>query len=404
MQANPSKAPSQEVMMRMSQRIERSQHPGDKTYNDAQSQSRQLNESPLGNNTTIGGGHQDGDKESPIVALEPEEPGLKQGSAFLPKTNKTQDPGAGQGPSLYLQEKTFIKQREQEQLLKAEEYHVVKTKEFTVTGRLRQDKPVVKAMQKGAPQTELNEKFITTECIADRRIKISSMAPRQYMNAPSVEDVRKQGQHQMILSAIEKKQTFAELINQANAMVTSVLHDPLKRCFNVLPTVLKFGMLKVDTVYELTISLKNEDSVAQRLNLKPLADARVKAVQTEMGLVAPGMIRKVLVTVHAKEPGTIKETLNIVTKSDIFKIPIEATILSAMNYERELEEQRALNKSITNSRVRERLNQSIQRARQSAPVQPPKPKRVPREDGEEGEEEDQLDEEMEAEMDADMEA
>jgi hypothetical protein len=224
------------------------------------------------------------------------------------------------------------------------------------------------------------------------------------MNAPSVEDVRKQGQHQMILSAIEKKQTFAELINQANAMVTSVLHDPLKRCFNVLPTVLKFGMLKADSVYELTITLKNEDSVAHRLNLKPLADQRVRAVQTEMGLVAPGMIRKVLVTVHAKEPGTIKEVLHIVTKSDIFKIPIEATILSAQNYERELEEQRALNKSITNSRVRERLNQSIQRARQSAPVQEARPKRVPREDGEEGGEEDQLDEEMEAEMEADMDA
>jgi hypothetical protein len=37
----------------------------------------------------------------------------------------------------------------------------------------------------------LNEKFITTECITDRRVKISSMANRMYMNAPSVEDVRK---------------------------------------------------------------------------------------------------------------------------------------------------------------------------------------------------------------------
>lgn len=96
-------------------------------------------------------------------------------------------------PSLYLQEKVYIKQREQESLLKAEEYHVVKTKEFNVVGRLRQDKPHVKVMQKGNPSSELNEKFITTECIADRRVKISSMAPRQYMGAPSVEDVRKQG-------------------------------------------------------------------------------------------------------------------------------------------------------------------------------------------------------------------
>jgi hypothetical protein len=70
--------------------------------------------------------------------------------------------------------------------LKSEEYHVVKTKEFNVVGRLRQDKPVVKVMQKSSAQSELNEKFITTECIADRRVKISSMAPRQYINAPSV--------------------------------------------------------------------------------------------------------------------------------------------------------------------------------------------------------------------------
>ena len=34
--------------------------------------------------------------------------------------------------------------------MKAEEYHVVKTKDFNVIGRLRQDKPFVKAIQKSA--------------------------------------------------------------------------------------------------------------------------------------------------------------------------------------------------------------------------------------------------------------
>jgi hypothetical protein len=48
----------------------------------------------------------------------------------------------------------------------------------------------------------------------------------------------------MILSAIIKKQISRELINQANAMVTSVLHDPLKRGFNVMSSTLKFGFLK----------------------------------------------------------------------------------------------------------------------------------------------------------------
>ncbi len=54
----------------------------------------------------------------------------------------------------------------------------MKTKDFNVYGRLRQDKPFVKSTVKGKVNTELNEKFITTECITDRRVRISSMAPR----------------------------------------------------------------------------------------------------------------------------------------------------------------------------------------------------------------------------------
>ena len=94
-----------------------------------------------------------------------------------------------------MQEKIYLYNKDQETLLKAEEHHIVKTKDFNVYGRLREEKPYVKSIAKSKAQTELNEKFITTECITDRRVKVSSMAPRFYMNAPSVEDVRKQGQH-----------------------------------------------------------------------------------------------------------------------------------------------------------------------------------------------------------------
>lgn len=118
-------------------------------------------------------------------------------------------------------------------------------------------------------------------------------------------------------------------------MVTSVLHDPLKRAFNVMPSGLKFGMLKAGQSYELVITMKNEDSVAHRIVLKPCGDKRVSGALAEMGPVAPGMTRKVVVTINALEEGGIKENLQIVTKSDIYKIPIEATILSPENFERE---------------------------------------------------------------------
>ena len=55
---------------------------------------------------------------------------------------------------------------------------MIKTKDFNVYGKLRTEKPFVKSIVKSQVPTELNEKFITTECITDRRIKIASMANR----------------------------------------------------------------------------------------------------------------------------------------------------------------------------------------------------------------------------------
>lgn len=178
-------------------------------------------------------------------------------------------------PSLYMQEKVYLYDKEQEHLLKAEEHHIVKTKDFNVYGRLREEKPFVKSLAKSTAQSELNEKFITTECITDRRVKISSQAPRFYMNAPAVEHVRKQGQHQMILSAIDKKQTFGELINQANSMVTSVLHDNLKRSLSIMPNSVQFGHVRAGSMNEITVTVKNEDQVAHRITIKPIGDKRI---------------------------------------------------------------------------------------------------------------------------------
>lgn len=192
--------------MRMSQRINRSQHNGEK---GGQGQSMFDGASQRSGRSGERNGQQNPDKDNPIVALEPEDQ-LKQASVDKSKkftsASKTHDDFEGmddgmQGPiaSLYMQEKVYLKQLEQERVLKAEEHHVVKTKDFDVFGKLRQAKPFVKATQKSNMPSELNEKFITTESITDRRVKISSMANRQYTNAPGIEQVRKQGQHQMIM-------------------------------------------------------------------------------------------------------------------------------------------------------------------------------------------------------------
>ena len=117
----------------------------------------------------------------------------------------------------------------------------------------------------------------------------------------------------MILSAINKKQTFAELINQANSMVTGVLHDGLKRSLNIMPSFIDFGSLRTGSTNEITLSVKNEDQVAHRITIKPIKDSRIVVRQEEYGIIAPGMIKKICVQIRVSEdeptPSEIKETL-----------------------------------------------------------------------------------------------
>ena len=140
----------------------------------------------------------------------------------------------------------------------------------------------------------------------------------------------------MILQAINKKQTFSELINQANSMVTSVLHDQLKRSVNILPSVCKFGELQQGVDAEMTLTVKNEDSMSQRIQIKPPQDRRIVVKQETYGPIAPGMTKKVLVQLqlsNSTDTSRIKEEIVIMTKFDLFKVPVEAMVLSNADYE-----------------------------------------------------------------------
>lgn len=71
--------------------------------------------------------------------------------------------------------------------------------------------------------------------------------------------------------------------------------------------------------------------VGHRITVKPIQDKRILVKQEEYGIIAPGMIKKVIVTVRVPDdsecPASIKETLTIMSKHDIFKIPITAKLL-----------------------------------------------------------------------------
>ena len=121
-------------------------------------------------------------------------------------------------------------------------------------------------------------------------------------------------------------------------MVTAVLHDNLKRSLNVMPGAVTFGALKTGTFNEILMTVKNEDSLAHRITIKPLKDTRIIVKQLEYGIIAPGMIRTISVGLRVADderPCLIKDTVEIVSKHDIFKIPLTARIVSIEDFETE---------------------------------------------------------------------
>ena len=147
-------------------------------------------------------------------------------------------------------------------------------------------------------------------------------------------------------------------------MVTGVLHDDLKRSLNIMPSSIVFGGLRPGSTNEITVTIKNDDMLAHRINIKPVSDRRILVRQEEFGLIAPGMMKKVVVSIRVPEdaqtPATIKDTLTIMSKHDIFKIPISAKLLSEEEWDEENNNMMATQgKGVQNSRVRERLNRAI---------------------------------------------
>jgi hypothetical protein len=82
-------------------------------------------------------------------------------------------------------------------------------------------------------------------------------------------------------------------------MVTSVLHDNLKRSVNILPSCCKFGVLKDGSENEMFVTIKNEDGLSQRIQIKPTTDKRIVVKQEVYGAIAPGMTKRLTITIRA---------------------------------------------------------------------------------------------------------
>ena len=143
---------------------------------------------------------------------------------------------------------------------KNSEYHFKKNKVFDVYGKTRPGIPRIKSLLESNPQHETNNRYIEIESQTDQRIKISSMARRMYMEAPSTTQVRHEGHHQDLIKSLDKNNVHEDLLEKKKLMETSATEDKLQKDLIIYPDYINFGNLKVGTFYETKLLVKNEDS------------------------------------------------------------------------------------------------------------------------------------------------
>ena len=240
-------------------------------------------------------------------------------------------------PSIYKQTQILNKINDEYNVQKAREWVESKTMKYTVDGNLRKQNPLVPHYIKPTfPQAEFNEDYIYIDKLTEPRVKTSSVSNRVYFNAPSVEEIRKSGQHDLLIEAIENRRTPEEMMERLNLMITGELCDPLNKQLKIDPVSLDFGLLCQGKTYQMYIKLRNDDNMTNRVMVRNGNKKNYITIENFVGgKVVPGETKKVKVVLRADEEivGKYSEILEITTKSFIYKIPIKAYIVKPDEYD-----------------------------------------------------------------------
>jgi len=94
--------------------------------------------------------------------------------------------------------------------------------------------------------------------------------------------------------------------------------------------------------------------------------------QEVYGAIAPGMTKRLMITIRCPQSGEdalkkIKEEVIIMTKTDHFKVPVDALVLSAEEFDsRNNDNMEKTGNTLGNSRVRNRLMSGVAAGRKTS--------------------------------------
>ncbi|EGR30654.1 hypothetical protein IMG5_126590 [Ichthyophthirius multifiliis] len=291
------------------------------------------------------------ENDQPIVQLEPE--GNQQGYM-----SQKQPFNIIIKPSVFTQREIDEEKRLIEDEREALRYRKIKTKDYNILGdeRKEEQKQKIPCLFKSNPISELNQKYLLTDSLTEKRIKISSLANRLYLKAPSINEQRNTGSHQALAKTLDKKYNIDDLENRKNLMLTADLNDQLKKDISIIPCQVNFGVLKNDRIYQTKIVIKNEDILAQRVVLKQPQSQYIKVFLNELGTIPMGLTRDIIVRINASAEiiGKFTEEFQVMTKHSVYRIPIQANILESREFDYLVKESKEIHgKHILKQHVKE---------------------------------------------------
>ena len=277
-------------------------------------------------------------QNSPVVYL-------NENNNIINKKQQFKD-GKKRLPSLYSQQKILAKINDEYNQQKSKEWTESKSIKYTVDGNLRTNNPLVPHYIKPTfPQAEFNEDYIYIDKLTERRVKTSSVSNRIYFNAPSIEEIRKSGEHDILMEALENRRTPDEMMERLNLMITSELCDPLNKQLKIDPVQIDFGVCNQSKNYQMFFNLRNDDNMTNRVLIrKSTKNNNINANDNKNyigiesfigGKVVPGETKRVKIVLFCSKLnlGKFNDIIEVTTKSFIYKIPIKAFIIKESEYD-----------------------------------------------------------------------
>ena len=278
-------------------------------------------------------------QNSPVVYL-------NENNNIISNKNKQFKDGKKRLPSLYSQQKILAKINDEYNQQKSKEWAESKSIKYTVDGNLRTNNPLVPHYIKPTfPQAEFNEDYIYIDKLTERRVKTSSVSNRIYFNAPSIEEIRKSGQHDILMEALENRRTPDEMMERLNLMITSELCDPLNKQLKIDPVAIDFGVCNQGKNYQMFFNLRNDDNMTNRVLIRKSAsnnnnnninNKNYIGIESFIGgKVVPGETKRVKIVLFCSKLnlGKFNDIIEVTTKSFIYKIPIKAFIVKESEYD-----------------------------------------------------------------------